>query len=109
MSNKLPAVTPATGGLSRNERLMLNMGLKFDVGLICGGLVSMLAFKKPLARGIGAGLGAGTGLGYAWCQNDMFLVDPVAHDNMIPKSFQAETDRVVNRVNDMIPSFAKFK
>ena len=88
---------------------MLNLGIKANVGLVCGGIFSLLVFKKSLGRGLFTGLGMGTGLGYAWCQNDMFLVDPVGHDTMIPKSFQAEADRYINRVNDMVPKFAKFK
>ena len=99
----------APGSLSRNERLMLNLGIKADIGLVCGGVLSMLLFKKPLGRGLFTGIGFGTGLGYAWCQNDMFLVDPVAHDTMIPKSFQAEMDKYIDRVNDVVPKFAKFK
>ena len=113
MSTKPPppvsSSPPAQPGLSRNERLMLNLGIKANVGLVCGGIFSLLVFKKSLGRGLFTGLGMGTGLGYAWCQNDIFLVDPVAHDTMIPKSFQAEADRYINRVNDMVPKFAKFK
>jgi hypothetical protein len=116
MSSKPAAAVAVSGvpgagapGLSRNERLMLNIGLKANIGLVCGGVFSMLLFKRPLGRGLFTGLSVGTGLGYAWCQNDMFLVDPVAHDTMIPKSVQAESDRYMNRVNDMLPQFAKFK
>ena len=106
MSQSAKSLVPAPAG-SQNERLMLNVGIKAGLGLAASGLVSMLAFRGAGARLFMTGLGMGSGLGYAWCQNDLFLKDSSAV--ALPLSVQQEFDRYWARAGDLVPNFAKFK
>jgi hypothetical protein len=100
-----PVVQPVPG--SHNERLALNVGLKAGMGLAVSGLLSVIAFRSGGARLFMTGLGTGGGLGYAWCQNDLFLKGNPGV--ALPLSFKGEFDRYWAKASDMVPSFAKFK
>jgi hypothetical protein len=104
-----PVVVPKTEAApsSVNERLMLNVALKATVGLAASGLISVLALRGSGGRLFLTGLGTGGGLGYAWCQNDMFLKDNKSVE--LPLSIQTEFDRYWSRAGEMVPNFAKFK
>lgn len=91
----------------QNERLALNIAMKSSAGLAVSGLLSMLAFRGAGARLFVMGLGTGSGLGYAWCQNDVFLKNNTAV--ALPLSVQHEFDRYWAKAAEMIPNFAKFK
>jgi len=111
VAEKRSSFIPSTASLAseQNQRLMLNLGLKMNVGLIASGLVSMLVFKRTGSRAFMTGIGAGSGLGYAWCENDFYLKDPKLNDKMIPKSLESEISKYWKKVDNMVPNFAKFK
>jgi hypothetical protein len=91
----------------QTERLILNVGMKSAMGLAAAGIVSVLAFRGAGPRAFVAGLGMGSGLGYAWCQNDLFLKDNKAIS--LPLSMQQEFDKYWQNAAQMVPDFAKFK
>jgi hypothetical protein len=113
MSNigEKPAVvaTSTKWGSDQNQRLLLNLGLKMNVGLIGSGILSMLIFKRAGSRAFLTGIGGGSGFGYAWCQNDFYLKDPKINDALIPKSIEGEFQKYWSKVNGLVPDFAKFK
>lgn len=100
------AIQP-TSATSVNERLALNVAMKGAIGLTAAGLVSMLALRGAGARLFVTGLGTGSGLGYAWCQNDVFLRDNKAM--ALPMSVQQEFDKYWTQAASLVPDFAKFK
>ena len=65
----------ASSSMSENQRLMLNLALKTNFGLVCSGILSLLLARKSGGRLFITGIGTGTGFGYAWCQNDVYLKD----------------------------------
>lgn len=100
MSEKQPIV-------SENQRLALNIALKTGFGFSLGGISALLLARKAGGRLFITGIATGAGLGYAWCQNDMYLKDPKLCS--IPISFQNEFDEYWKRAAAKVPSFAKFK
>ena len=101
------AAVPTSTEFTTNQRLMLNLGLKGSVGLVSAGLLSVIVARRSCSRWFTAGLGAGVGVGYAWCQNDLFLKDPKLVD--LPTGFEAEFNKVWNKTSGYVPEFAKFK
>ena len=92
---------------SINEQLALNVAMKATLGAAACGLVSLLALRGAGPRLFLTGLGTGSGLGYAWCQNDVFLKDNKAVT--LPVSIQHEFDKYWSQASNMVPDFAKFK
>lgn len=92
---------------SQTERLVLNVAIKSALGFATAGLVSVLALRGTGPRMFVTGLGMGSGLGYAWCQNDVFLKDNKAV--ALPLSLQHEFDKYWRDAGKLVPDFAKFK
>ena len=107
MSSTKPIAEQPQQPSTTNERLMMNLGIKGGIGLVSAGVISLLVARKSCSRMFVTGMGSGLGLGYAWCQNDVFLKDPKAIE--LPKDFQSEFDRAWKKASSYVPEFAKFK